>query len=289
MGCRRDDGSNPVVGYGSCSHCPRHHVDCTHLPNESSIAKEVKHERRSRFADCRWSGGRDYRHHHHCSDLPVGAEGQSHRARHRSRLQHHLGSSVQVMNWAGWQGWFSEQSEPPITRWYNRAAEPWVKTDSGTPPPRVLTSGSDLNRTAEGPWRPLIDAGQLDYGPPSQTGGTAEWSDKPLRTVQAIKQSANYGSISSISNFSWRHWAFPAPLLPRTPTVGRLPGPIPDPHRPMWNNLPPALYNMRVPNPAPTQLNELRTFTSNAYSMAGPTFNAPASLSTGYRQGEVLL
>lgn len=192
--------------------------------------------------------------------------------------------------WAGWRSWFAEQSEVPITTSLSRAAEPWVKTDSRVRPRRVLTSGSDLNRTAEGPWRPLIDAGRLAYGPPAAQGDTYEWPANRLRNVQVTPYTpANYGSVSSLANFSFRHWAFPAPTLPDTPTVGRLPGPIPDPHRPMYDNLPPALYNMRVANPAPTQLNELRTFTANAYSMSSQGYQEPASLSQGYNQGEVLL
>ena len=194
------------------------------------------------------------------------------------------------MQWAGWRSWFSEQSEEPITTWYGRAPEPWVKTNSGKEPRKVLTSGSDLNRTAQGPWRPLIDAGRLDYGPPDVQGGTAEWPANRFRNVQTTPyKSANYGSITSTANFGWRKWPFPAPLLPNTPIVGLLPGPIPEPHRPMWNNLPPALYNMRVANPTQAKFNELRNFTPNAYSLSGDPYSQPASLSTNYKQGEVLL
>lgn len=192
------------------------------------------------------------------------------------------------MQWSGWRSWFSVAPMPEIpsfSAFGGRAAEPWVPTDSGQLPPRQLTAGSDLDRTAEGPWRPIIDAGLLDY-----KGGSAAWRPSTLQTVKSVKLPANYGEVTSLTNFSFKNAAFPADEV-GMPSIGLLPGPIPNPHRPMWNNLPGTnVYHMRVANPTKTRLTELRNTNANKYAMSGNPYAGSASLNTsGTFQSEVLL
>ena len=123
----------------------------------------------------------------------------------------------------------------------DRAIQPWVKTDSGQIPPRQLTAGSDLNVTAEGPWVTLIDAGILDFD------SGAGWKPSTLKNPAHVMTPANYGEVTSVANFGFRGALFNA-NEPIQPAIANLPGPIPDPRRPMWNVLPAARYNERVTN-----------------------------------------
>lgn len=171
---------------------------------------------------------------------------------------------------------------PVISHGLTRAAEPWVKTNSGAVPTRQLTSGSSLNKTAEGPWAPLIDSFVLLF-----KSGTA-WRPSTLHTVTPSKAPPNYGSITSSANFGFRSWTFPTggPIS----SIGMLPGPIPNPRRPMWNNLPAVLYGLRVPNTNRIKIGQRTNKNANAYSISGNPYSQSASLNrSGAFQGEVLV
>lgn len=187
------------------------------------------------------------------------------------------------MRWAGSLSWLLGQGNiPPITRGLTRAAEPWVKTNSGSLPTRQLTSGSDLNKPAEGPWAPLIDSSTLIFD------SGAAWRPNAFREVTVTKRGANYGSITSLANFGFRSWTYPA--NGPTPSIGMLPGPAPSGRRPMWNNLPPMQYNLRVANPTRTKVGQRTNKNVNAYSVGGNPYNGSASLNrTGAYQGEVIV
>jgi len=186
-----------------------------------------------------------------------------------------------MISWAGWRSWYLPDIQGTITHWYGRAVEPWVNTNSGTVPPETLSSGSDLNKPAEGPWSPLIDAGNIQYK------GGAAWPANSFQTVQVQKEGANYGSVTSGANFGFRRWAFPA-YGTRQAAVGKLPI-VNDPWRPMWNNLPATLYHQMVVNPTQAKGQELVNRNANAYAMQGGTFGQPASLGNSFNQREVLL
>lgn len=189
--------------------------------------------------------------------------------------------------WAGMNSWMMYRPMRPINTGLDDAAQPWVPTDSGTEPPRQLTAGSDLDKPAEGPWRPIIDAGTIDFKP-----GAAAWPPNSFRTLVVIKTPANYGQESSVANFSFRRWAFNVdPANGEWASIGMLPGPIPNASRPMWNNLTKShTWNQRVTNPTQAKVGELVTYNANKYSLAGTSFNNAASLNlSGAQQGEVLL
>lgn len=189
--------------------------------------------------------------------------------------------------WAGMNSWALMKPQPPITTGEDQAARPWVKTDSGVQPPRQLTAGSDLNKPAEGPWAPLIDAGLLDYKP-----GSAAWPPNSYRNVSVVKQDANYGQETSTAHFSYRQWAFNIdPANNEWASIGMLPGPIPNATRPTYNNLTKShTWNMRVVNNTQAKFGELVTYNANKYSIGGTSFSQSASLNTsGTMQGEVVL
>lgn len=102
-----------------------------------------------------------------------------------------------------------------------------------TEPPSDLTSESALNQAAVGAWPTLLDAGSKFWN-----GG---WRQSVLREVTNQNVIGNYGSITSQSLFGFRYRAYAG--------VGNMPGPIPTPYRPTYNDLVPITWNLRVPNP----------------------------------------
>lgn len=187
------------------------------------------------------------------------------------------------MSWAGLNSWFMVRPQPVISSGPNLPPRPWVKTDSGTPPPRQLTAGSDLNRTAEGPWLTLIDAGSIDYH------DNAGWTPNTLANPRNINVRGNYGEVTSVANFNSRKWAFP--FTNERPEIAFLPGPIPNPHRPMWNNLVPIVYGLRVTNPTQVKASQSARFNpASRYSASAGSYNEAASLNpSGASMQEVLL
>lgn len=167
----------------------------------------------------------------------------------------------------------------------DRAPAPWVKTDSNQPPPRQLTAGSDLNVTAEGPWLWLQDAGLvIDFNQ------GAAWVPNTLRQIFNRNVAGNYGSISSLANWSFRSWAFSPNVPGATPTIGMLPGPISNPKRPMWNNLPAAQYRVLVVNPNyPPMTTQANIENQNAYSLSFNQAGVASLNPTGGTQGPVLV
>jgi len=178
------------------------------------------------------------------------------------------------MAWAGMRSWGLGVRQGRLTAGsdVNRAAIPWVKTNSTERPPRFLTSGSDLNKTATGPYPPLINSSVIQY-----KAGNAAWPANEYRTQQIVRIPANYGSNTSIARFQSRGWEFPVNVPGQLPSIGFLPGPIPDPHRPMWNVLAQgAMYHMRVENP--TQAKAIVQRNSTKYALSGGTYGKTASL-----------
>ncbi|HEY1645944.1 MAG TPA: hypothetical protein VGF75_06290 [Candidatus Saccharimonadales bacterium] len=100
-------------------------------------------------------------------------------------------------------------------------------------PPSDLTSGSDINEAAVGAWPVLIDGG-FKY----RNGG---WRKSVLREVSNQNTPSNYGSETSKANFGFRFREFLG--------IGGMPGPIPNPYRPTFNNLIAISWGLRVANP----------------------------------------
>lgn len=164
----------------------------------------------------------------------------------------------------------------------DRPISPWVKTDSGQMPPRQLTAGSDLNVTAEGPWPYLVDA--IPNIDPWQ------WRPSTLREVATHNVGGNYGLVTSVANFSFRNAAFGPSQSGRMGVIGLLPNTMPNPYRPMWNNLPAAQYNLRVPSSSTVPISQNSNYESiNAYSLAFNQSGVASLNSTGAAQSEVLL
>lgn len=172
-----------------------------------------------------------------------------------------------------------------ITASGERAATPWVKTDSYTLPPRQLTAGSDLNVTAEGPWAPLLDAGLVvDFN------DGAAWVPSTLRQIFNHNVGGNYGSVTSLANFSFRNAAYGPNQAGVMGVVGLLPNTSPNPKRPMWNNLPSAQYNLRVPSSSRVPAAQQANFEGiNAYSLSFQQSGTASLNSGGAPQTEVLL
>jgi hypothetical protein len=166
----------------------------------------------------------------------------------------------------------------------DRAIAPWVKTESYEIPPRQLTAGSDLNVTAEGPWPYIIDASVLTYD-----SGTA-WRPSTLREIFNHNVGGNYGSVTSLANFNFRNAAFGAYQAGKMGVIGLLPNTMPNPKRPMWNNLPSAQYNLRVPSSSRVPIDQNTNYENiNAYSLSFQQTGSASLNTTGAPQTEVLL
>lgn len=172
-----------------------------------------------------------------------------------------------------------------ITASGERAATPWVKTDSYLLPPRQLTAGSDLNVTAEGPWAPLQDAGLvIDFN------SGAAWIPSTLRQIFNHNVGGNYGSVTSLANFGFRNARYGAYQAGKMGVIGLLPNTSPNPKRPMWNNLPSAQYNLRVPNANRVPVNQQVNYESvNQYSLSFQQSGSASLNPTGAPLTEVLL
>ncbi len=101
-----------------------------------------------------------------------------------------------------------------------------------TEAPSELTAGSDLNRASSG-WPTLLDGGAKFWN--------NGWRKSVLREVQAHNNPGNYGLVSSKANWLFRYRAFGG--------IGNMPGPVPNPYRPMYQNLTPIQWRTLVPNP----------------------------------------
>lgn len=166
----------------------------------------------------------------------------------------------------------------------DRSPGPGVKTDSGTMPPRQLQAGSNLNKTAEGPWLNVLDAGLvIDFN------DGAAWPRNNFKEIYHQNINGNYGSVSSLANFGYRGTAFPGNHPGTTATIGLLPI-TPSASRPMWNNLPSAQYNLRVVNPNNVPMtNQANIENQNAYSLSFNQAGVASLNPTGQTMGQVLL
>jgi hypothetical protein len=101
-----------------------------------------------------------------------------------------------------------------------------------TEAPSPLSSDAALNNAAVGAWPEILDNGIKFKG---------GWVPNKLREVAARNIPGNYGLITSIANFQFRYRAFEG--------IGSMPGPVPNPYRPMYNNLISIVWHLRVANP----------------------------------------
>lgn len=136
----------------------------------------------------------------------------------------------------------------------------------------LITAGSDLGTAQVGsPWPDLVPTGKI---------GTA-WRRNSFREVAHKTLAGNYGSITSIANFGFRHQIYPVGN-PWTSQAG-YPGPVPSAVRPMWNNVVAIVWRLRVANPtAGGSLNDTVQAAYTLQSYKNPTAYTPegtASLS----------
>lgn len=123
-------------------------------------------------------------------------------------------------------------------------------------PPEALTAGSDINLAAEyGPYEasPLaagssLDKAQIGAPWPGIINGAIKffnsWRPNALREIANHNVAGNYGSETGRANFGWRGFEFPT-----GDGIANYPGAVPNAFRPMWNNLVPIIYGLRVLNP----------------------------------------
>jgi hypothetical protein len=100
---------------------------------------------------------------------------------------------------------------------------------------KAITSGAQLDGTAQGPWKPLLDAGAKMW---------TAWRRNAFHEVLLLRKPANYGEGGGFINFHWRGYEFP--VGGETPAIANYPGAVPEPHRPMYNVLTPILWGMQV-------------------------------------------
>lgn len=139
--------------------------------------------------------------------------------------------------------------------------------------PNAITSGSQLNRTAVGPWPELLDAGYQEdtaYRPNGYNYG------------RTITTPANYGSVTSASLYQWRQQEWnPATDISGLGSIAGYPGATPEANRPTYNNLTGgAQYQMQVlsqQNLSPSQYANIQHIASQytAGGTASITSNAP--------------
>lgn len=97
----------------------------------------------------------------------------------------------------------------------------------------VLTSGSDLNPTAVGPWPGLRNASTRLWN---------SWHANSYRPQEAIRESANYGEQGSRVGYHYKWNEYPQ-------GPGLYPGPVPNAQRPTYDNVLPIVWHLRVGNP----------------------------------------
>lgn len=181
-----------------------------------------------------------------------------------------------------WRAGIGTVPKVAISAWGDKAAEPWVETESYELPPRQLTAGSDLNVTAEGPWPPFNEE--------ISTVDRWQWRLSVLRQIFNHNVGGNYGAVTSLANFGFRNSAFGPDQAGKMGVLGLLPNTTPNPKRPMWNNLPSAQYNLRVPGSSNVPINQNTNYESiNAYSLSFSQSGVASLNSSGGTQTEVLL
>lgn len=108
----------------------------------------------------------------------------------------------------------------------------------------VITSGYQLDRTAIGPWPPLMPS---EVANDSFTG----WVRNALHDFMKLSVPANYGSRTSQADFNWwvAEYSQDSPHGKQWGAIAGYPGAVPTPDRPMWNNLEPILWNLQILTP----------------------------------------
>lgn len=165
-----------------------------------------------------------------------------------------------------WSSWFTSGGQEDTFAWAPAApvfaGSQFEEGSHGV----VLTAGSDLNRTAEGPWPFILDEAEAyDYG----VGLAPSNPTSPrMKEVHHENRPGNYGLEGGVPDWQFRDsWArvqydleaigvggsVVAPRMQRVQDVGTeaIEGLYPiegarSPHRPTYNNLPPADYWQRV-------------------------------------------
>lgn len=116
-----------------------------------------------------------------------------------------------------------------------------VGPDVQTPNRDALTSGSQLDRTAIGPWPELLDAAVAND---TFTGFTPNTFHDQF-TVQV---GANYGNRTSIADWGYRGYEFGVgnPNDLGQGSIGSYPGPVRSASRPTYDNLEAIIWNQQI-------------------------------------------
>jgi hypothetical protein len=143
----------------------------------------------------------------------------------------------------------------------NRAAVSWSGRRQALLYP--LPSGSDLNQAQSGaPWPHIINGAVKFFN---------AWRANGFQGTKQVKINANYGETASLANYGFRGREFGG--------IGNMPGPDPSAKRPMYNNLVPIVYHMRVVDPrSQAQMGELATYQKLQVGPAEFTPTGTASL-----------
>lgn len=138
--------------------------------------------------------------------------------------------------------------------------------------PRAITSGSELNRTAIGPWPAIEDAGtKLDNA----------YRPNGFHEEIRVKIPANYGGVSSAADYQARHPLYaPGNDGQGMGAVANYPGPVPNPTGPTYNNLEATIWQQQVltkQNLNPSSYQNLSTVPTNFQPAGTATLGVPAA------------
>jgi hypothetical protein len=140
-----------------------------------------------------------------------------------------------------------------------------------------LASGSSLNKARAGtPWPGIINGAVKFFN---------SWRPNALREIANHNVPGNYGSITSEAGWYIKGTEFPA-----STSQALYPGPVPDAWRPMWNNLVPIIFGLRVLNPniAGQDGNFQASPQTVASQFTEPTILTPTGTASLAMRGEVL-
>lgn len=103
--------------------------------------------------------------------------------------------------------------------------------------PDTLTAGSDLDRTAVGPWPKLLASFSTFWN---------NFKPQTLKDLTRVKIPANYGELGSAVHWYNRQWEFGNYQDTPQGLIAAYPGSANDAHRPMFNILTPVVFGMQV-------------------------------------------
>jgi hypothetical protein len=170
-------------------------------------------------------------------------------------------------------------------------------------PPEALSAGSDLDVASEGgPYdaAPLsagssLDKSQIGAPWPGIINGAIKffnsWRPNALREIANHNVAGNYGSETGKANFGWRDYEFSHYESAQGGGSQALyPGTIANPFRPMWNNLVPLIYGLRVLNPVMNLSENFTTQPDNTVSQfRTPVEFTPTGTASLAFKGQVLV